>query len=156
MRGGGGRHGPKKDCQARCQQRAWIAPEAVAPRATEPVTREQLDRGRHCDRHLPSLLQPNRAGGVLTEQRALADVAAKHRRALVPCLFGDDALWNPSRSSRGRKACPQRVTGHLAGVEPGTGSVALQHERHRLTAESRCTDVAMAVHRAEGRSLGNA
>jgi hypothetical protein len=34
--------------------------------------------------------------------------------------------------------------------------VALQHERHRLTAESRCTDVAMAVHRAEGRSLGNA
>ena len=62
----------------------------------------------------------------------------------------------PSRSSRGRKTGPQRVTGHLAGVEPGPGGVALQHERHRLAAESCCADVAMAVHGAKGGSLGDA
>jgi hypothetical protein len=32
--------------------------------------------------------------------------------------------------------------------------VALQHEGHRRSAETCRADVAMAVHRAEGRSLG--
>jgi hypothetical protein len=45
------------------------------------------------------------------------------------------------------------VTGELDGVESGAGGVTLQHERHRLGAESRCPDVAMAVHASEGRSL---
>jgi hypothetical protein len=52
-------------------------------------------------------LQPNRAGCVLTEQRTLPDVAPKHRRALVPRLFGDDALGDADSSSRGRKTSPQ-------------------------------------------------
>jgi hypothetical protein len=34
--------------------------------------------------------------------------------------------------------------------------MALQHEGHRLTAESCCADVAVAVHGAKGRSLGDA
>jgi hypothetical protein len=103
-----------------------------------------------------SFLQPNRTGGVLTEQGALADVTAKHRRALVARLFGDDALGDPGRSSRGRKAGPQRVTCHLAGVEPGTGRVALQHERHRRSAETCRADVAMAVHGTKGGSVCDA
>ena len=82
-------------------------------------------------------LQPNRAGGVLTEQGTLADVAAKHRCALVTRLIGDDALGDPGRSSRGRKTGPQRVTGYLAGVKPGSGGVALQYERHRITSATR-------------------
>jgi hypothetical protein len=45
------------------------------------------------------------------------------------------------------------VTGHLAGVEPNTSSVALQHEGHRRSAETCWPDVAMAVHGAKGRSL---
>ena len=52
---------------------------------------------------LSVFLQPDRAGGVLAEQGALADVAAKHRRALVTGLLGNDTLWDTSRSSRGRK-----------------------------------------------------
>jgi len=71
----------------------------------------------------------------------------------VARLLGDDALGHPSRCCRGRKAGPERVNGYLGGVEPGTPGVALQHERHRLTAESCCADMAMAVHRAERRSL---
>lgn len=47
-------------------------------------------------------------------------------------LAGDDALGNPGSSSRGRKTSAQRVTGHFIRVEPDTGSVALQHERHRV------------------------
>src|ERR1039458_3431477 len=111
---------------------------------------------RTCDLPATFPLQPDRAGGVLTEQGALADVAAKHGRALVTGLLGDDALGYPDSSSRGRKASPQRVTGHLAGVESSSGSEALQHECHRLGTESRCADVAMAVHGAEGRSLDDA
>ena len=44
-------------------------------------------------------LQPDRAGGVLTEQRALPDVAAKHRRALVARLLGDDALRDAAEAA---------------------------------------------------------
>ena len=101
-------------------------------------------------------LQPNRAGGVLTKQGALPDIPAKHRGSLVACLLGYDALWDTGSSSRGRKAGSQRVTCHVGGVESGPGSVALQHERHRLGAESCCPDVAMAVHGAKGCSLDNA
>ena len=106
-------------------------------------------------RRLP-LLQPNRAGGVLTEQRALPDVSAQHRRALVARLLGDDALGDTGSSSRGRKACPQRVTGYFARIKSGTGSVALQHERHRRSTESCRANVVMATHGAKGRSLGDA
>ncbi len=81
-------------------------------------------------------LQPNRAGGVLTEQRALADLAAEHRRALVTRLLGYHALGDTGSRSRGCKTGAQRVTGYLGGVEPGSNGVALQHERHSLTAES--------------------
>jgi hypothetical protein len=49
-------------------------------------------------------LQPNRTGCILTEQRPLADIPAKHRRALVARLLGDDALGDANSSSRGRKA----------------------------------------------------
>ena len=105
---------------------------------------------------LSVFLQPNRAGGVLTKERAFADVAAKHRGSLVARLLGDDALGDPGSSSRGCKAGPQRVSGHLAGVKPGSGGVALQHERHCLGAESCCPHVAMAVHGAKGCSLDDA
>ena len=44
-------------------------------------------------------LQPNRAGGVLTEQRALPDVSAQHRRALVARLLGDDALGDTAAAA---------------------------------------------------------
>ncbi len=71
----------------------------------------------------------------------------------VARLLGDNALGDAGSSSRGRKAGPQRVTGHFGGVEPRPGGVALQHERYRLTAESCWPDVAMAVHGAKGRSL---
>ena len=74
----------------------------------------------------------------------------------MPRLLGDDSFWDPDSGSRGRKASPQRMTGYLAGVEPGTGSVVLQHERHRLGAETCRSDVAMAVHGAKCRSLGDA
>ena len=67
---------------------------------------------------LSVFLQPNRAGGVLTKERAFADVAAKHRGSLVARLLGDAALGDPGSSSRGRKAGPQRVSGHLAGSSP--------------------------------------
>ena len=50
----------------------------------------------------------------------------------MPRLLGDDALGDTGSSSRGRKTGPQRVTGHLAGVGPGTDGVALQHECHRV------------------------
>ena len=63
-------------------------------------------------------LQPNRAGGVLTEERALPDIAAKHRRALVTRLVGDDAPGAPGSGSRGRKACPQRVTSNSPEIMP--------------------------------------
>jgi hypothetical protein len=43
----------------------------------------------------------------------------------MPGLLGDDALGDANSSSRGRKAGSQRVTCHLAGVEPGSTSVAL-------------------------------
>jgi hypothetical protein len=62
----------------------------------------------HCRRcRLPCtlpFLQPNRAGGVFTEQGALPDVPAKHGGALVARLLGDDALGDAGSSSRGRKA----------------------------------------------------
>ena len=106
----------------------------------------------HCHPHL----QPDRAGGVLTEQRPLPDVATKHRRALVTSLLGDDTLGDAGRSSRGRKTGPQRVTGHLGGIKTDSGSVTLQYERHRMTAETRRADVAMTVHRAKGGSLCDA
>ena len=51
------------------------------------------------------------------------DVPAKHRCAPVASLLGDDALGDPGSSSRGRQTGPQRVTGHLVEVEPGTGGV---------------------------------
>jgi hypothetical protein len=71
-------------------------------------------------------------------------------------LLGDDALRDPSRSSRGRKTGSQRVSGYLAGVEPGSTSVALQHKCHRIAAETRRAQVAMAVHGTERVSLGDA
>ena len=71
-------------------------------------------------------------------------------------LLGDDALGDTGSGSRGRKTGPQRVAGHLGGVKPDASGMALQHERHRITAESCCADVAMAVHGAEGASLGDA
>ena len=74
----------------------------------------------------------------------------------MPGLLGDDALGDPSRGSRGRKTGSQRVTCHLAGVEPGSTSVALQHKCHRIAAETRRAQVAMAVHGAESRSLSDA
>jgi hypothetical protein len=80
----------------------------------------------------PPLLQSYRAGGILSEQGTFPDVPAKHRRALMPGLLGDDAFGDANRSSCGRKTGPQRVTGHLGGVKPGSTSVALQHEGHRL------------------------
>jgi hypothetical protein len=52
-------------------------------------------------------LQPNRPGGVLTKQGTFSDVAAKHRRAPVTGLIGDDALGDTGCSSRGRKTGPQ-------------------------------------------------
>jgi hypothetical protein len=79
----------------------------------QPVARNYAQRA-----YPPFALQPDRAGGVLTEQGALADVATKHGRALVARLLGDYALWDTGSSSRGRKAGPQRVTGHLAGSSP--------------------------------------
>ena len=74
----------------------------------------------------------------------------------MPRLLGDHALGDPGSSSRGRKACPQRVTCHLVAVEPGTGGVTLQHERDRLAAETCYADAAVTVHGAEGGSLGDA
>ena len=97
--------------------------EAVTARPAQPVAREQVNRARHA--YPPPLLQPNCAGGVLTEQRALADVPAKHRCALAARLLGDDAFGHPDSSSCGRKIEPKRVTGHLSGIKPDTGAVAL-------------------------------
>jgi hypothetical protein len=74
----------------------------------------------------------------------------------VAGLLGDDALGDAGSSSRGRQAGAQRVSGHLARVESGTDGVALQHERHRRSAESRWPDAAVAVHRPEGVSFGDA
>jgi len=73
----------------------------------------------------------------------------------MPRLVGDDALGDANSSSRGRKTGPQRVTCHLGGIKPGTGSVALQHQRHRLAAQSCFADVAVAVHGTKGCSLGD-
>jgi hypothetical protein len=74
----------------------------------------------------------------------------------VTRLLGDDALGDTGRGSRSRKTGPQRVTGYFARVESDSGSEALQHERHRLAAESRWPDVVAAVDGAEGGSLGDA
>jgi hypothetical protein len=48
------------------------------------------------------------------------------------------------------------VTGDLGGVEPGSGGVALQHERHGRSAESCLPDVAMAVYGVESGFLADA
>jgi hypothetical protein len=48
------------------------------------------------------------------------------------------------------------VTGYFARIKSGTGSVALQHERHRRSTESCRANVVMATHGAKGRSLGDA
>ena len=107
--------------------------EAVAARLAERVAGVQLDRGRSaCPPPSLSPLQPNRTGGVLTKQRSLADIPAKHRRALVARLLGDDALGHPGGGCRGCQTGPQRVTGYLTRVEPSAEGVAFQHERHRL------------------------
>jgi hypothetical protein len=66
-------------------------------------------------------LHPNRAGGALAEQQALADVAAQHCRASVCGLVGDDALGNARLSSGRRKPCPQRVSGRLVVVQLRVG-----------------------------------
>jgi hypothetical protein len=73
----------------------------------------------------------------------------------VAGLIGDDALGDPSRGSRGRKTGSQRVPGYFARVEPGSGSAALQHKCHRIAAETRRAQVAMAVHGTERVSLGD-
>jgi hypothetical protein len=74
----------------------------------------------------------------------------------VACLIGDDALGNTGRGSRGRKTGSQRVSGHLGGVKTGSTSMALQHKCHRIAAETRRAQVAMAVHGTERVSLGDA
>jgi hypothetical protein len=76
--------------------------EAVTARPAQPVAREQLDRARRA--YPPPLLEPNRTGGVLTEQGALPDVVAKHHGALVTRLLGDDSLRDAGSSGRSRKA----------------------------------------------------
>jgi hypothetical protein len=152
---------PRRSGQARRRGQVRVSarwsswPRVLVGRSTASNPRT----ARPCPPRLPRffpLLQPNCAGGILAEQGALPDIPAKHRRALVARLVGDDALGYPGSSSRSRQTGPQRVTGHLGGVEPDTDCMALQHERHRLGAESCCAYVAIAVHREEGRSLGNA
>jgi hypothetical protein len=96
-------------------------------------------------------------GGVLTEQRTLPDVPAKHRRAPVAGLIGDDALGDAQPQqprSQDRPAASDRPP--RRGRVPATGGVALQHEGHRLRAETCCADAAMTVHGAESGSLGDA
>jgi hypothetical protein len=133
-----------------------VSPEAVAPRATEPVAREELDRGRHADPRPPSPYSPTALAAFSRNREASRDVPAKHCRSPVARLVGDDALCDPGSSSRGRKAGAQRVTGYLARVEPGTGGAALHHKGHGRAAESCRADMAMAVHGAKGGSLGDA
>jgi len=55
----------------------------------------------------PLPLQPDRARGVLTEQRTFPDVPAKHHRSPVTGLIGDDALGNARLSGGRRKTGPQ-------------------------------------------------
>jgi hypothetical protein len=59
---------------------------------------------------------------------------------------GDDALRNASLSGGCRKTGPQGMTGHIAGVEPGSCGMALQHEGDRLRGETRYADTTMAVY----------
>ena len=129
MRGVGGRHGAQERAgglaaegtsESALTEFHGLAPDAVAAHPTAPVTREQLDRARRAYPPRPPPLQPNRAGGVLTEQGTLPDVAAQHRRVLMPGLLGDDAFGDPGGGAQGRTSDDsQRGAGEAASRSDG-------------------------------------
>ena len=64
---------------------------------------------------LSVFLQPNRAGGVLTKERAFADVAAKHRGALGPVCSAMTRSGTPAAAAEvarpARSECPATSPG---------------------------------------------